>query len=149
MFNFIRRWRLNRQRNIFRFWNGSRECRADPLAVWRSINADPEFSLIKHPEMIDAGDMDAIRIGVATVRRIFSIPSLEKGGLTEQECLDLLIDFFDYTAALKKNINLPLTLRSPMASEPLQQPTAVTSTTRPPADLSSTAIEPSDATAPE
>lgn len=134
MFSLIRRWRRNRYRNIFPYWDGVRDRRADPLEVWRGLNTDAEFSLIKHPELIDAGDLDAMRIGADAIRRCLDIPSFARGGLTEEECLDLMIAFFDYTAVLKKNINWQLTSPSPLESSLLPPSTTENLITKPAAE---------------
>jgi hypothetical protein len=147
MIRWFRRWRREQERGIFHFWDGRDERRADPLVVWRELNADPEFSLVKHPELIDAGDLDAMRIGAAAVRRSLQIPTFDEGGLTEQECLNLLIDFFEYTAALKKNTSPLPTPPSPTESSSPLPYAAESSTTKPAVESSSAETAPNADTA--
>lgn len=127
-------------RRIFRYWDGSKERAIDPLEAWAAVQADPEFSLAKHPDLIDAGVADAIAITVRAARRIFDVPAWSESskGLTAGECLALMIGFWNYVADLKKNTSLPLTSPQPTESESSGE-----SITKPAADSSGTPTGPS------
>ena len=111
--NPIRRLIIERRRAIFRFWDGRRIRGADPIAVLRSLRADPEYDQEVHLPLVDAGDEEAIRIVANAVRRAFSVAAFESGGLSELELLGVLMDFITFTLALKKN-----TGPTPNSSEP-------------------------------
>jgi hypothetical protein len=129
MLNLIRRWFNNRNRAIFRFWDGQRIRRIDPLLAYRRLDTHPEFDWSTHPEMIDGDDerlsSEATEITARAVCEVFGVRPFDGSrGLTEQECIGLLIQFVQYLTALKKNGNT--------------SPTSVPSTeSQPPADSES------------
>jgi len=124
---------MKREREIFRFWDGGRTRTADPLAIWIALHDDPEFNYDTTPAFVDAGDIAAIKTTVGAVRRIFGLKSFEAGGLTSQECLELLAVYFLYEESLKKSTSEPATPQSPTGSESSSQSTM-------PPDLGSSSI---------
>lgn len=113
---FWRFWRKpERQREIFCYFDGNKPRSADPIVVYRSLKDDPKFNIDVHPALVDAGDADAIGITAAAVRSAFGVKSLDAGGLTEQECISLLLQYFDWVDSVKKKDSQPLTL--PPASD--------------------------------
>lgn len=126
MLNFIRRIYANRQRAIFRFWDGTRKRGVDPILVVRALESHPEFNWEVDPQLIEMEDADReaadgafARIADAT-RMAFGIPLFDgKHGLTEGELLNLLGFFVGYLNALKKNTSTPLTSPEPTASASL------------------------------
>lgn len=111
-------------RLIFRFHDGRKERAVDPLATWLELDADPEFNMETHPAQIDAGEPAAIRIALAATRRVLKIETLEAGGLTDLECLDLLKGFWAFMSLLKKSGD-----GSPISSSPTESPPLEDSTT--------------------
>lgn len=110
MINLVRRWFANRNRQIFSYWDGRRVRKADPLVVYRKLDNDPEFDWETHPEMIDSGEDgladNAMEITANAVKRAFNVEPFDGAkGLTENECIGLLVQFVDYLTALKKNGN--------------------------------------------
>lgn len=104
------RWlqnRRDRQRGIFRFWDGSHWRAADPLAVFRALDEHPALVQDLHYRQADDQNPQAIGIVADAVRLAFGVKKIEDGGLTELECRNLLIDFYAWTDALKKNIKAP------------------------------------------
>ena len=109
MFGLLHRWRNwrdKRQRQIFSYWDGSRQRSADPLEVARALDYHPKFSAKLHIPLIESGDDDALQITLGAVRDVFGVPawSEKTPGLTQQETIDLLDRFVTYLDDLKKNI---------------------------------------------
>lgn len=104
--NAFERWVIDRRRAIFRFWDGRRVRGVDPIAVVRALRADDEYDEETHLKLADAGHDDAIRITAAAVRRAFGMAGFAGGGLTDLECLAVLLQFLNYLTDLKKKIGL-------------------------------------------
>lgn len=139
--DWIARLLIDRKRDIFYFWDGRGGRRIDPATVYRRLTVDPEFNWETDPVLIDMGNeaesLDASARTVAAVRRAFEIPALDhKRGLTETECLRLLMQFVDSMSALKKNTNTP-----PTSPESTESAFSDTSTTKPASDSGSTSTE--------
>lgn len=116
--------RLFEQRNIFRYWDGRRYRRIDPWSAYRATLDYPGWNWDETPKLIGetATDeaflrvkLDAIQTATNMARSVFDLPPVEKGGLTEEECLLLLWQFSAYVSAVKKNGRQPPT--SPASSE--------------------------------
>lgn len=112
MLGAIRNWFfarvLNRHRLLFRFWNGSRFVSEDPFILFRRLlntdkfdpDADMKLLEIKTDPKLVVRKMENIAEGV---REIFGVQPLDRGGLTELECIQLLIQFSGWMDAVKKN----------------------------------------------
>lgn len=154
MFNFIRRWIRNRQQNIYAYWDGQRNRRADPLTVWRAFQNDPKFIPDRDIEFIRAGQIENSPIEIKVVdeawqncvnatRMALDLPTFEQGGLTETQVYLLFQSFVLYIAGLKKSFNDLQTFALAMGPLPLsstvleQAPTI----TKPTADYSSTCAD--------
>ena len=146
MFGWLKRKWRNRGRAIFRFWDGTRERVADPLVIHRALMAHPEFNWETTPALIDVDDQrvasDALCVTAAGVRDAFGIPSLESGGLTEAECVQVLIRFNLFLDGVKKNIGSPPTSQPATGSA-----SSETSTTKPASGCGSTSDGPKPAAA--
>lgn len=118
---------LRRRRNpsaIFRYWDGTRDRYCDPLIAFQALAAHPEFDLANTPIEADRGDPDAIRAMVKACCDAFSVTQWSEehpGGLTQMECIGLMVDFTNYLLAVKKNINLPLISREPTGPKSWQE----------------------------
>ncbi len=128
------------ERELFDYWDGTQQRKADPLACWRKIYNHETYRHDTHPLLMDEGDQEAIEIVLAMVREVFDVEEWDgESGLTQGETIDLFIDFLEYLDSVKKNT-------SPIATQP--PPTASTSPTsngQTPSDSSpstSTATEP-------
>lgn len=130
---WLRMRRMKREREIFRFWDGKKTRAADPLEIWLALKNDPEFNYDTTPGFVDAGDTEAIKVTIGAIRRIFGVKTLEQGGLTSQECLELLAVYFLYEESLKKSTSEPATPQSPTGSESSDKSTT-------PPDLGSSSI---------
>ncbi|MEM6798542.1 MAG: hypothetical protein AAF589_03425 [Planctomycetota bacterium] len=96
LFNVYRRWRADRRRLIFKYWDGTRRRRADPYRLYRAMQDHPTFNFS------DPATMDLVAEGcepefsdcVAALGDVFDCRSLdESGGLTAYELLGLLTNY--------------------------------------------------------
>ncbi len=111
-------------RKIFRYRDGKTDRLADPLATWFAFEADPEFKINEHPAGMERGESEAMRIAIAAVRRVLGINPWADGGLTDLECVDLLMSFLDYMATLKKNgSGSPISPQPTKSASPEASPT--------------------------
>lgn len=133
----------DRERGIFDYWDGKRHRRADPMAVLRSLNDHPEFDLASTPQLAESGALEAVKITCDASRAAFGIKTLDEGGLTEVECIDVMVAFFDFCAALKKNSRA-----MPTSPEPTELPPSDASTIPPGSGSGSIASEPTAALPP-
>lgn len=104
MFNLVLRWLFNRNRYVFKFWNGHRTVYADPMVLWRSLQQhedfrEDDFKLMK----VDALREKIIGKVAGVTRCVFGVGTVEERGLTELECLDLLKAFIAYSGFQKKS----------------------------------------------
>jgi len=104
MINLILRWLFNRNRYVFKFWNGHRTVYADPMVLWRSLQQhedfrEDDFKLMK----VDALREKIIGKVAGVTRSVFGVGTVEERGLTELECLDLLKSFIAYSGFQKKS----------------------------------------------
>lgn len=111
MLNFIKNWFfarvLNRHRLLFRFWNGSRFVSSDPFILLRKLMNTDKFDAEMDLKKLEIPDPKIVtqKIGFIAegVREIFDLPPYEKGGLTELECVQLLMEFSSFLERIKKN----------------------------------------------
>jgi hypothetical protein len=136
MFNWLRRWKNNRNRAIFSFWDGSQNRAADPLTAWRALRAHKEFDPERDIEGIRQDNEESLNYTLAAVREAFGVKAFADGGLTEAETLALLVQFMGYIGQVKKNISPPQI--SPPSTE---AGSSETSTTKPASGSTSTSIE--------
>jgi len=133
-----------RRRVLFHFHDGQRTRRVDPLEVARRLFADQEFDWDETPRLLMTGhsgmQLETFRIIGNAVRSAFDIASVEHGGLSEIECLELLARFRDYLGDVKKNGSL-----FPILPAPTGLPPADHFPQKPGWDFGSTANEPSTA----
>ena len=140
MLNWLKRWNNNRSRAIFRYWDGSKDIAADPLAVWRALRADHEFDAERDIPAIQLDDDTSIQVTINAVRRAFKLPAFEQGGLTEGECIALLYQFISYVGYVKKNTSPP-----PISPPVTEHPSSEASITKPESDCTSTSSVPNSA----
>lgn len=136
-----RRLPLGEDRFIFRYWDGRRQRRADPLEVFRGFFSHPNFDLETDPDLVFAEDLrislEASARLTTAVRDILQVPPFAEGGLTEAECLRLWQDFFAYTHAVKKNGSGP-----PTSPDNMGPPSSDRSNRNAATDCCSTAVAP-------
>lgn len=146
-----------RQREIFRFWDGEKERGVDPLVIWTnlwgddSIDVDVEFKRIANNELESTVEV------VKAARNWFSIKPFTvtdsgEEGLTDLEVCDVLRDFLTFVNEIKKKrgpLPMPsrLLLPQPPGSPSITPPSAASSSTPSvsPADEPTTICEPSPA----
>ncbi len=123
MFTWFHRWRLNRHRAIFRFWDGRTYRRVDPLVAFRALREHPTFEIERDLTGHDAGQEDSTQACLAATRVAFGVVPFDGSGnlplgLTEAETIDLLATFGNWTQAVKKNISPSLTSSPITTAEP-------------------------------
>lgn len=102
--DFLKRWFFNRQRFIFSYWNGKKTVKADPMVLWRTLQQcddfrEEDFKMLS----VEATRNETVAKLANVVRSVFSIPSLDEGGLTELECLGVMNSFIAYSGFQKKS----------------------------------------------
>ena len=113
----MRLWPSLDRRRIYRYHDGQRIRAVDPLATYRALDRHPAFLLDRHVATLlkaSSGELsfadarerrdfhEATEACVAAARDIFGVPSFEKGGLPEADCVALVLLFLaciDQTAA--------------------------------------------------
>lgn len=109
---------------MYRFWDGRKWRRVDPLAIARAFWLHPKFDWDETPILLQAKnsttELEGYRLIGLAVREVFDIPEPGKGGLPDSKCLDLLGDFKSYLGNVKKNGSLFPTL--PQATEAESDP---------------------------
>lgn len=139
MLNFVRRWWINRQRAIFRYWDGSRFRNADPWALYRALQLHNRFTW-EHLKLVEIEDAEAIEITLEAVRDVFGVQAFDgetRRGLTESETIALIESFEDYVAIVKKKVS-----HSPTWPESTEPDPSDESITKPASDFTSTFREP-------
>jgi hypothetical protein len=130
-------------RGLFCFHDGLRWRHADPLVVARGFWTHPSFDWDETPKLLQSGNssiqLQAFQSIAVAVRDVFCVRELSEGGLSEQECLDLLSSFRQYLGDVKKNGSLFPTSVEPTASVPWDD---LPIPTRPGSGNGSVAVEP-------
>lgn len=111
IFGTIKTWffarALNRHRLLFRFWDGSRFISSDPFVLLRRLTNTEKFDMESDLKMLQIPDPKIVtqKIGYIAdgVREIFDLKNFESGGLSELECVQLLLTFSDFLDTVKKN----------------------------------------------
>lgn len=130
-------WKRPKAREIFAYFDGAKKRFVDPIVAYRALKDDPKFKLELHPALVDTGDVEAIGITAAAVRSAFGVKALDAGGLTEQECIVLLLDFFAWADEKKNSTSGPVTLPGPSDTTP--PPDSLATPTSSPVESSLTA----------
>lgn len=93
------------QRKIYRYFDGQKEVNVDPLLLYRTMMAvGPELQIDYKVSRSPSKDASkAHEEMLAKLRNIFQVKSLNEGGLTESELVDLWDHFLIYTETVKKN----------------------------------------------
>jgi hypothetical protein len=113
MFTWIRSWYWNRKRGIFRFWDGRKYVRVDPLLALDKLVSDPDMDLVRDFKLSEEGNMEATKRLVAGAERAFGMKGYEEGGLTITEAVSVLSEFILWMHELKKKVD-----SIPMPSQP-------------------------------
>ena len=108
---WIRQWRQRRARRgraMFGYSDGTRQRWADPAAVWRQLLGHAKMDFATMVPLADQGQEPEATIVVKALCEIFDVVPWDDStgcGLTTWEILDLVRQFDEYLAALKKNIS--------------------------------------------
>lgn len=107
------------ERLIFRYNNGHVKISADPLTLYRKMAEFPELAeCIKTLSLGDAASTGALAQLLTMVRTAFALPTLnqeDESGLTDLECIAILLEYGKFMEHLKKKISTLQT--SPTLSE--------------------------------
>jgi len=126
--NWVFRRVLNRHRMLFRYWDGRKYVAADPFVIYRRMLSTQKFDPESDLKKLNIPNSKIIteRIGFIAegVREIFDLSPFRpdgKGGLTELECVNLLMEFTGYLERVKKNggsnlMSVPSTVPAPAAT---------------------------------
>lgn len=101
-----------KERHIYHYFDGQKVVHADPMILWKKvmangneINADIAASRMPQSKFARPAWENLI----TRLREIFAVKSLEEGGLTEQETVNLFDHFMLYCHGAKKKPNEPPT----------------------------------------
>lgn len=116
----IRRWRRQRSRAVFRFFDGRRTRAVDPYDIHRGLQTHPTF---KWTDLQDANREDtpddiraeAIDRTIQAVRDVFGLATPDEGGLLATEVTDLLESYALWVEDSKKKSPL-ISISSPRAA---------------------------------
>jgi hypothetical protein len=94
-----------KERLIYKFWNGQKVVKADPLKFYaRFLDVRPTLAIdISVSQSTSKDAVKAHKNVVEKICTIFGVNQLQDGGLTEIELIELLDHFLKYCDRLKKN----------------------------------------------
>jgi len=150
------------QRKIYSYFDGQTDTKADPLVLWKryksvsvdlasnynlafsvpALAADPNLKGEAYTKIV-RDLQEQSRKGheryVTIIRDIFSVKSLVEGGLTDEECDDLIDHFLGYMIELKKNtLRASTTAKETLPISPAPISEEANPTTKPIPDSGST-----------
>lgn len=105
MLRWWRRWRRLKQ-STFRFFDGERYRRVDPIAVNLVFATHPKYVEEKHPKLAQEGDPEAIQTILQATCDAFGVKQFDSAtntGLTGDELVDLFLEFAEWQDAKKNN----------------------------------------------
>lgn len=108
---WLRNWKERRQlkrRALFAYHDGTRIRYADPAIAWRDLVNHPTMDFGETVPLAAQGKEPATTTLLNALAEVFSVERWDEStgrGLTNWELLDLLRQFDEYLAALKKNTN--------------------------------------------
>lgn len=143
MFQWLRRWREAKrlaQRRLFRFWDGQQWRYVDPYATYRKLVYHPTINLEAIGPLAEAGREPEATQLIQVISEGFGIPRWDpdtRRGMTDQELLTVLYQFWDAIEALKKNGSPGPTSWPPTDSESPPAQGSPSSTTKPSSDCGS------------
>lgn len=109
----LRRWRFNRGRLLFAFFDGERTRRIDPWRTYRGLVNDPQFDFEADGEAAANDEEPAYTNYIETVCRHFGLKRFDgERGLADEEIDKILTQFMLYTVELKKKSDPSLTWES-------------------------------------
>ncbi len=108
--------RFERERALFRFFDGTRWRAVDPWSTWRAIAGCETFDFKRQGFLVDQSSEPETSHCIAALCQIFGVSRYDdsaKTGLTDWEIISLYLDLSAYLEALKKN-----TSPGPISSPP-------------------------------
>ncbi len=120
----LRRWWINRHRNIFRYWDGSRNRYADPVVIGTKLEEfDPDYQdklnlIAESPSKIPPGNIrdemvkkqkEAMQHLAKMSRSVFGVPPMDDKtgiGATDGECIRIIAGYFLFMEGLARSAKL-------------------------------------------
>ena len=122
--DYFRRRRRNRDRQLFRYFDGRRTLAIDPLEVHIALELHDQFNW-NDGDLLVAGDPEVTQRVISTVCDVFHVEKWdgETGrGLTGAECLEVFDSYLAYCEEVKKNTDPGLISPPPTESESCSPP---------------------------
>lgn len=110
--------RFERERALFRFFDGRRWRSVDPWSTWRAIAGCETFDFKRQGFLVDQSSEPETTRCIEALCRIFAVErydDAQRSGLTDWEIISLYLDLSAYLEALKKNTSPGPTSSPPMA----------------------------------
>lgn len=153
-FTWLRNRRIKRdserRRLLFKYFDGTKERRIDPMRAWREIANDKEFNPSTMLALADAQQEPEASITMRAVCRVFDVKRFDDAtglGLTDAELMNVLDDFYRYLETLQKKTSNGQTLPSPTEPPPSSDsPAGPSGPTKPLSASGSTSNGPKPAT---
>lgn len=156
-FTWLRNRRIKREserrRLLFKYFDGTKERRIDPMRAWREIQNDKEFNLETMSPLMDKQEEPETTTGLNCICKVFGVERFDDRtgkGLTDGQLMNLLADFEGYLHDLQKKTSNGQTLPSPTEPPPSSDSQAgPLDPTKPSAASGSVSSEPKPGTATE
>lgn len=114
-----------KDRVLYKFWDGKDQVTADPLVLFKKLmEKGKEVSHnMKLSNSNDSNSTQGHSNLVANARWIFNVKPLELGGLTEQECVNLLDHFLSWCSDITNKFPIrPIPREEPIPEPPKSEP---------------------------
>lgn len=122
MFNWLRKRIADRRKAVFPYWDGTRIRRIDPMVAMAALKSHEEFDWSRTPKQCDSGSdeisIEGYQLTQDAICAAFDVKPFDgKVGLTQAECLDLLVAFTGWLGIQKKTPSNSQTLSEPTEAE--------------------------------
>lgn len=123
---YVQRYFNNRNRALFKYWDGIRWRAVDPLVALRKIADHPKLTtdhlkMLENPQGLPEGlAIEAFDTVLVATRDVFNVREWTENrkGLTQAQTRDLLSQFMGYISLLKKSGNNQQIMPEPMEPNP-------------------------------
>lgn len=111
-------------RKIFKFFDGRLNRGIDPMVAFRGLQDHADYDMETTPALASSGDTQALFVMAQAAKDVFGVAAYsmdqsgQEYGLTEMECVQLLVDFAGFISDLKKNTATGPTSPPPTGSTP-------------------------------
>ena len=122
--DYFRRRRYDRQRQLYRYFDGERTRSIDPLEAHIALELHETFNW-EDGELLIEGDPVVTRTVINAVCDVFHVQQWDDKtcrGITGAECLEILDDYMAYCETVKKNTDIGPISPQPTESESSPSP---------------------------